>query len=156
MRLFKTVAGLRTYLASVRENQTIGLVPTMGALHEGHISLIRRAMSEVDRVVVSIFVNPLQFSPQEDLAKYPRQLETDAQLCEQLGVAAIFAPTPDEMGINSTSEPSTQVIPPAQMLSVLCGPFRPGHFQGVATIVTKLLTIVEPNMAYFGEKDGQQ
>ena len=156
MRLFKTVAGLRTYLASVRENQTIGLVPTMGALHEGHISLIRRAMSEVDRVVVSIFVNPLQCSPQEDLAKYPRQLETDAQLCEQLGVAAIFAPTPDEMGINSTSEPSTQVIPPAQMLSVLCGPFRPGHFQGVATIVTKLLTIVEPNMAYFGEKDGQQ
>ncbi len=156
MRLFKTVAGLRTYLASVRENQTIGLVPTMGALHEGHISLIRRAMSEVDRVVVSIFVNPLQFSPQEDLAKYPRQLETDAQLCEQLGVAAIFAPTTDEMGINSTSEPSTQVIPPAQMLSVLCGPFRPGHFQGVATIVTKLLTIVEPNMAYFGEKDGQQ
>ncbi len=156
MRLFKTVAGLRTYLDSLNENQTIGLVPTMGALHQGHISLIRRAMSELDQVVVSIFVNPLQFSPQEDLSKYPRQLETDAKLCEELGVAAIFAPTLPEMGINSTSGPSTQVLPPSQMLSVLCGPFRPGHFPGVATIVTKLLTIVNPNVAYFGEKDAQQ
>ncbi|MGK7883760.1 MAG: bifunctional pantoate--beta-alanine ligase/(d)CMP kinase [Crocosphaera sp.] len=156
MRLFKTVAGLRTYLDSLRENQTIGLVPTMGALHQGHISLIRRAMSELDQVVVSIFVNPLQFSPQEDLTKYPRQLETDSQLCEELGVAAIFAPTLPEMGINSTSGPSTQVVPPSQMLSVLCGPFRPGHFPGVTTIVTKLLTIVNPNVAYFGEKDAQQ
>ncbi|MDJ0729162.1 MAG: bifunctional pantoate--beta-alanine ligase/(d)CMP kinase [Crocosphaera sp.] len=156
MRLFKTVAGLRTYLASVGDNQTIGLVPTMGALHKGHISLIGRAMSEVDVVVVSIFVNPLQFGPEEDLAKYPRQLETDAQLCENLGVAAIFAPTPEEMDINSTSKKTTQVFPPPQMLSYLCGPFRPGHFQGVATIVTKLFNIVSPHMAYFGEKDAQQ
>ncbi|MEL4898397.1 bifunctional pantoate--beta-alanine ligase/(d)CMP kinase [Crocosphaera sp. Alani8] len=156
MRLFTTVAGLRTYLASVGDNQTIGLVPTMGALHQGHISLIRRAVSEVDAVVVSIFVNPLQFGPQEDLATYPRQLETDAQLCENLGVAAIFAPTPEEMGIRSTTEGSTQVAPPPEMLSVLCGPFRPGHFQGVSTIVTKLLSIVSPDIAYFGEKDAQQ
>ena len=147
MRLFTTVAGLRTYLASVGDNQTIGLVPTMGALHQGHISLIRRAVSEVDAVVVSIFVNPLQFGPQEDLATYPRQLETDAQLCENLGVAAIFAPTPEEMGIRSTTEGSTQVAPPPEMLSVLCGPFRPGHFQGVSTIVTKLLSIVSPDIA---------
>ncbi len=156
MRLFKTVAGLDTYLASVKENQTVGLVPTMGALHEGHISLIRRAMSEVDQVVVSIFVNPLQFSPEEDLAQYPRQLETDAQLCENLGVAAIFAPNPKEMGINNTSEATTQVIPPPKMIASLCGPFRPGHFQGVATIVTKLLNIVRPDVAYFGQKDAQQ
>ncbi|MDJ0600039.1 MAG: bifunctional pantoate--beta-alanine ligase/(d)CMP kinase [Crocosphaera sp.] len=156
MRLFKTVAGLRTYLGSLGDNQTIGLVPTMGALHQGHISLIRRATSEVDGVVVSIFVNPLQFGPEEDLDQYPRQLQADAQLCENLGVAAIFAPTPEGMGINSTSKETTQVIPPQSMISSLCGPFRPGHFQGVATIVTKLLNIVAPDVAYFGEKDAQQ
>ncbi|MDJ0844276.1 bifunctional pantoate--beta-alanine ligase/(d)CMP kinase [Crocosphaera sp.] len=156
MRLLTTVAGLRTYLASARDKQMIGLVPTMGALHQGHISLIRRAMAEVDEVVVSIFVNPLQFGPQEDLAQYPRQLETDAQLCATLGVKAIFAPTPTEMGIHPQSEAITQVIPPPQMLTTLCGPFRPGHFQGVATIVTKLLNIVSPDVAYFGEKDAQQ
>ncbi|MEA5511460.1 bifunctional pantoate--beta-alanine ligase/(d)CMP kinase [Crocosphaera sp. UHCC 0190] len=153
MRLFKTVAGLRAYLASRRNTQSIGLVPTMGALHEGHISLIRRAMTEMDLVVVSIFVNPLQFAPQEDLDKYPRQLAQDCQYCEELGVKAVFAPTPEEMGID---EMTTRVIPPPSMLSQLCGPLRPGHFQGVATIVTKLLNIVSPQVAYFGEKDAQQ
>ncbi|ACB53034.1 bifunctional pantothenate synthetase/cytidylate kinase [Crocosphaera subtropica ATCC 51142] len=156
MRLFKTVAGLRTYLASMRDKQTIALVPTMGALHKGHLSLIRRGMSEADVVVVSIFVNPLQFSPHEDLDKYPRQLETDVQLCQESGVTAVFAPSSEEMGIDKTFEPPTQVIPPPAMISSLCGPFRPGHFQGVATIVTKLLNIVSPNVAYFGEKDAQQ
>ncbi len=156
MRLFKTVAGLRTYLASKKDKQTIGLVPTMGALHQGHLSLINRAMAEVDVVVVSIFVNPLQFAPHEDLGQYPRQLETDAQLCEQSGVKAIFAPTPEEMGINGTFEQPTEVMPPPTMISSLCGPFRQGHFQGVATIVTKLLNIISPDVAYFGEKDAQQ
>ncbi|WP_107667684.1 bifunctional pantoate--beta-alanine ligase/(d)CMP kinase [Cyanothece sp. BG0011] len=156
MRLLKTVAGLRTYLASRGDKQTIGLVPTMGALHQGHLSLIRRAMAEVDVVVVSIFVNPLQFAPHEDLDQYPRQLETDAQRCQELGVTAIFAPTPEEMGVNSPFDQPTQVIPPKSMISSLCGPFRPGHFQGVATIVTKLLNIVSPDVAYFGEKDAQQ
>ncbi|MDJ0510417.1 MAG: bifunctional pantoate--beta-alanine ligase/(d)CMP kinase [Crocosphaera sp.] len=155
MRLFKTVTGLRTYLASVRGSQTIGLVPTMGALHQGHISLIRRAVSEAGIVVVSIFVNPLQFSPNEDLAQYPRQLETDLQLCQGLGVGVVFAPTPEEMGIKPSQE-STQVLPPALMLSGLCAPFRPGHFPGVATIVAKLLNIVSPDVAYFGKKDAQQ
>jgi pantoate ligase/cytidylate kinase len=156
MRLFKTVAGLRTYLASLRDTETIGLVPTMGALHEGHISLIRRAISEVDVVVVSIFVNPLQFAPHEDLEQYPRQLETDVQLCQGLGVEVIFAPTPVEMGVATDAQENTQVIPPTVMMSSLCSPFRPGHFQGVTTIVTKLLNIVSPNVAYFGEKDAQQ
>ena len=155
MRLFKTVTGLRTYLASVRDSQTIGLVPTMGALHQGHISLIRRAVSETDMVVVSVFVNPLQFSPSEDLDQYPRQLETDLELCKELGVAVVFAPTPEEMGVR-LSGATTQVLPPAIMLSGLCAPFRPGHFPGVATVVTKLLNIVSPHLAYFGEKDAQQ
>ncbi|MGK7941676.1 MAG: bifunctional pantoate--beta-alanine ligase/(d)CMP kinase [Crocosphaera sp.] len=155
MRLFKTVTGLRTYLASARDSKTIALVPTMGALHPGHLSLIRRAVSEADIVVVSIFVNPLQFAPHEDLAQYPRQLDSDRQLCQDLGVGVIFAPTPEEMGVNP-SEETMQVLPPAMMLSGLCAPFRPGHFPGVATIVTKLLYIVSPDVAYFGEKDAQQ
>ena len=156
MRRLTTIAGLRTYLASQRNTERIGLVPTMGALHEGHISLIRRAVAEMDRVVVSIFVNPLQFAPHEDLEKYPRQLNEDCQLCQQLGVSVVFAPTPEEMGINQGFNNNTQVVPPTAMMTQLCGPFRPGHFQGVATIVTKLLTIASPHVAYFGEKDAQQ
>ena len=153
MRLFKTIAGLRCELERHRQNQTIGLVPTMGALHAGHLSLIERAVSENDVVVVSIFVNPLQFAPTEDLQQYPRQLDRDCQLCEQLGVNVIFAPSVEEL---YKRQPTTQVIPPAAMTSVLCGPFRPGHFPGVATVVTKLLNIVQPTTAYFGEKDAQQ
>jgi pantoate ligase/cytidylate kinase len=155
VRLFKTVSGLRFALANQRPNQTIGLVPTMGAMHAGHANLIRRAVAENDVVVVSIFVNPLQFGKGEDLQKYPRQLEQDCQLCDRLGVEIVFAPTIEEMGISGESE-MTAVVPPPAMTSVLCGQFRAGHFQGVATIVTKLLNIVAPNKAYFGEKDGQQ
>jgi pantoate ligase/cytidylate kinase len=130
----------------------------MGALHVGHASLIRRAISENDVVVVSIFVNPLQFGPTEDLNQYPRQLEVDCQLCEELGVDVVFAPSSEEMGAtgDTNSILATSVIPPAKMTAVLCGPFRPGHFTGVATIVTKLLNIVRPDVAYFGEKDAQQ
>ncbi|MGK7876171.1 MAG: bifunctional pantoate--beta-alanine ligase/(d)CMP kinase [Xenococcaceae cyanobacterium] len=161
MRLFKTVARLRSDLELQRQNKKkIGLVPTMGALHTGHFSLIKRAVSENDVVVVSIFVNPLQFAPTEDLEQYPRQLDEDCQLCEQLGVDVVFVPTLEEMGMaggeDSQSPITTTVVPPAAMISVLCGPFRPGHFQGVATIVAKLLNIVQPTNAYFGEKDAQQ
>ena len=159
MLLFKRIAELRHHLSTHREKCQLGLVPTMGALHQGHLSLIKRAISDNDLVIVSIFVNPLQFSPTEDLEHYPRQLELDSQLCQQLGVDFIFAPTVAEMNIaeniNAQSE-NTIVLPPNDMISVLCGKFRPGHFQGVATIVTKLLNIVQPDRAYFGQKDAQQ
>ncbi|WP_041238487.1 bifunctional pantoate--beta-alanine ligase/(d)CMP kinase [Gloeothece citriformis] len=161
MRLFTTVAGLRSHLKHQRQNKTIGLVPTMGALHIGHQSLIKSAKTETDLVVVSIFVNPIQFTPTEDLQKYPRHLAQDRQLCENLGVDVIFAPSPEIMGMaedsnTSSSEDMTRVIPPATMTSHLCGQFRPGHFTGVATIVTKLFNIINPDIAYFGEKDAQQ
>lgn len=154
MRIFKTVAGLRAYLKNQSPKQSLGLVPTMGALHPGHISLICRAVTETDLVVVSIFVNPLQFGPHEDLEQYPRQWKQDCQLCQELGVEVVFAPTSQEMGIQQYA--TTTVIPPLSMLSSLCGAFRPGHFPGVATIVTKLLIIVAPDVAFFGEKDAQQ
>lgn len=140
----------------------VGLVPTMGALHSGHLSLIQKARRENKIVVVSIFVNPLQFGPTEDFQKYPRTLEHDRELCEQAGVDVIFMPTPEEMGIRRRQDESqmsprlTQVMPPETMTTGLCGRTRVGHFQGVATIVTKLLNIVQPNRAYFGQKDAQQ
>ena len=159
MLLLPKVKELRSYLASQRQGRKIGLVPTMGALHQGHISLIKRAIAENDLVVVSIFVNPLQFTPTEDLQAYPRQLEQDCQQCQKLGVQVVFAPTEEEIGIagdTSSQANNMTVVPPATMTSVLCGKFRPGHFTGVATIVTKLLNIVQPDRAYFGEKDAQQ
>ncbi|MBD2359953.1 bifunctional pantoate--beta-alanine ligase/(d)CMP kinase [Anabaena minutissima FACHB-250] len=177
MRLLTTVAALRCYLNQHRwENQltgsddlvldgmsswyqtAIGLVPTMGSLHQGHLSLIARARQENSAVIVSIFVNPLQFGPNEDFERYPRTLEQDRKLCEEAGVDAIFAPTPEEMGIDKNIQEYkvTQVIPPSAMISGLCGRSRLGHFQGVATIVTKLFNLVQPDRAYFGQKDGQQ
>lgn len=163
VRLFTTVAALRCYLRQARAEQLnseleVGLVPTMGALHAGHLSLIKEAQKENDLVVVSIFVNPLQFGPTEDFHRYPRQLENDRQLCEQAGVDVIFAPTAAELGVvhQENSLPVTQVIPPEPMISLMCGRSRLGHFQGVATIVAKLLNIVQPEKAYFGQKDAQQ
>lgn len=157
VRLFTTVVALRCYLELQSQGQTVGLVPTMGALHAGHLSLIERARATNNIVVVSIFVNPLQFGPNEDLQRYPRRLEGDRLLCEQAGVDVIFAPTPEEMGIGERTEHSvTQVVPPESMMSGLCGRSRPGHFQGVATIVTKLFNVVQPDRAYFGRKDAQQ
>ena len=178
MRVLTTVAALRCYLNRRRwqsqqrtpedlglDEQTIwyptdvGLVPTMGGLHQGHLSLINRARQENSTVIVSIFVNPLQFGPHEDYQSYPRTLEQDRQFCEQAGVDVIFAPTPGEIGIpgkNIAETQVTQVIPPSDMICNLCGNFRPGHFQGVATIVTKLFNLVQPDRAYFGQKDGQQ
>ena len=159
MLLLPKIKELRSYLASQRRGRKIGLVPTMGALHQGHISLIKKAIAENDLVVVSIFVNPLQFTPTEDLQAYPRQLESDCQQCEKLGVKVVFAPTATEIGITGDTDSqatTTIVVPPVKMTSVLCGKYRPGHFIGVATIVTKLLNIVQPDRAYFGEKDAQQ
>jgi pantoate ligase / CMP/dCMP kinase len=135
----------------------IGFVPTMGALHLGHQSLIDRARQENTQVIVSIFVNPLQFGANEDLDRYPRQLELDQAMCEQAGVDVLFIPTATSMGLDlSMNDVITQVIPPPKMIGGLCGRSRVGHFQGVATIVTKLLNIVRPDRAYFGEKDAQQ
>ncbi|MER3432732.1 MAG: cytidylate kinase [Leptolyngbya sp. ERB_1_1] len=166
MRLFTTVAGLRCYLNLAQGKQplttdaipiahlSIGFVPTMGALHAGHLSLIERARQENQCVVVSIFVNPLQFGANEDLSRYPRTLEHDRILCEKAGVDVIFAPNAAEMGVSPPTP--TRVQPPIELISNLCGAFRPGHFEGVATIVTKLLNLVQPDRAYFGQKDAQQ
>ncbi len=157
-QLFTTIASLRDYLNTQKSEQsgqlTVGLVPTMGALHIGHLSLIDRARTENACVVVSIFVNPLQFGAGEDFDQYPRTLESDRQICENAGVNAIFAPSIAEMGVDSAKV--TQVIPPPEMTNILCGRSRIGHFQGVATIVTKLLNAVQSDYAYFGSKDGQQ
>ncbi|MEB3229290.1 MAG: bifunctional pantoate--beta-alanine ligase/(d)CMP kinase, partial [Synechocystis sp.] len=159
VRVFQTIAGLQTYLRETGRGKTIGLVPTMGALHAGHGSLIKRAVAETDLVVLSIFVNPLQFGPQEDFSCYPRSFDGDRQLAASLGVAVIFAPTIASLGMAADPEGNshqTTVLPPASMTDVLCGVYRPGHFQGVATIVTKLFTLICPDVAYFGEKDAQQ
>jgi pantoate ligase / CMP/dCMP kinase len=150
--IFTTPSELGHYLQSHR-SQSIGFVPTMGALHLGHQSLIDRARHENTVAIVSIFVNPLQFGANEDLDRYPHQLEIDRVRCETAGVDALFLPTVESMGIVT---PLTQVIPPPMMTDCLCGLTRPEHFQGVATIVTKLLNIVQPDRAYFGEKDAQQ
>lgn len=155
-QIFTAIASLRNYLTNqtLAAQTSIGLVPTMGALHIGHLSLINRAKTENTCVVVSIFVNPLQFGAGEDFDKYPRTLDSDRQICEAAGVDVIFAPSALEMGVNGANV--TQVIPPFEMTNVLCGRSRVGHFQGVATIVTKLLNAVQPHRAYFGSKDGQQ
>ncbi|PSB10788.1 cytidylate kinase [Pleurocapsa sp. CCALA 161] len=159
--LLRTISELRSHLKGYRQaNQgKIGLVPTMGALHQGHLSLITKAIAENSLVVVSIFVNPLQFAPTEDLANYPRQLEQDLQLCESMGVDLVFAPTPEEMnsrGDTNALNNKTTVIPPQSMTQVLCGKYRPDHFTGVASIVTQLFNIIQPDKAYFGQKDAQQ
>ena len=142
-----------------KEGFTTGLVPTMGALHAGHLSLIKRAKQECDKVVVSVFVNPIQFGPSEDFDKYPRTLEADTKLCEQEGVDIVFAPTPAEMygeGNRLTNDTLTYVCPPFFYVNKLCGKTRIGHFDGVCTVVNKLFNIVQPDKAFFGQKDAQQ
>lgn len=142
-----------------KEGLTVGLVPTMGALHNGHLSLIKKAVEKCDRVVVSVFVNPIQFCPGEDLDKYPRTLEADTKLCEDAGVNIVFAPAPAEMygeGQMRTNDFLTYVIPPFFYVNKLCGKSRVGHFDGVCTVVNKLFNIVQPDYAFFGEKDAQQ
>ncbi len=162
MRVFTTIAALRCYLAQCRSIEgTVGFVPTMGALHAGHESLMRRAKQENQWVIASIFVNPLQFGPAEDLTQYPRSLEADRDRCEAIGVDILFVPTPEELGIPAQGSAGvevnkTLVVVPEALKSTLCGPARPGHFDGVATIVSKLFNLIQPDAAYFGQKDAQQ
>lgn len=152
MKIVSTIEEVRAQVnAWKKEGNTIGFVPTMGYLHEGHMSLIDAA-GENDKVVVSIFVNPIQFGPNEDLASYPRDLERDAKMCEEHGVDLIFHPTPEEMyGDNFYSFVDMDVL-----TKELCGLSRPVHFRGVCTVVTKLFNIITPDKAYFGQKDAQQ
>jgi len=152
LEIVETIAGLRARVAARRSAGLVGLVPTMGALHEGHASLIRQARAECSSVVVSIFVNPIQFDRPEDLERYPRSLAVDAALCASLGVDLVFAPTVAEMYPVSL-ECRVEV---GRLADHLCGRFRPGHFSGVATVVLKLFEIVQQDRAYFGEKDAQQ
>lgn len=137
----------------------VGLVPTMGALHEGHLSLIKKAKETCDKVVVSVFVNPIQFGPSEDFDKYPRTLDKDMELCNSVGVDLVFAPTPKEMygeGNRLSNDTLTYVCPPFFYVNKLCGKTRVGHFDGVCTVVLKLFNIVQPNYGFFGQKDAQQ
>jgi len=151
--IVSSVSQLRELLDRLRrEGRRIGLVPTMGALHAGHASLIERARAECDFVVVSIFVNPLQFGPSEDFQRYPRPIEKDAAICAEKGVDLIFAPNTNDM----YSASQMTFVEVERITDHLCGAFRPGHFRGVATVVLKLFSIVEANFAYFGEKDYQQ
>lgn len=142
-----------------KEGLTVGLVPTMGALHEGHLSLIKKAKQTCDRVVVSDFVNPIQFGPSEDFDKYPRTLDEDMKLCDKEGVDIVFAPSADEMygsGQRLSNDILTYVCPPFFYVNKLCGKSRVGHFDGVCTVVLKLFNIVQPDYAFFGQKDAQQ
>lgn len=153
MKLIQTIQELRTELDALRkEGKTIGLVPTMGALHAGHASLVKRAVAENDVVVVSDFVNPTQFNDKNDLLKYPRTLDADCKLLEECGASFVFAPSVEEI----YPEPDTRQFSYAPLDTVMEGKFRPGHFNGVCQIVSKLFLIVEPTRAYFGEKDFQQ
>ena len=153
MKIVETVEEVRAQVKAWRkEGFSVGLVPTMGFLHEGHKSLIDRAVAENDKVVVSVFVNPMQFGPKEDLASYPRDLDRDAALCEDAGAALIFHPQPSEMYHDDFSS----FVDMSTLTGGLCGKTRPIHFRGVCTVVSKLFNIVVPDKAYFGQKDAQQ
>ncbi|MBO4250348.1 MAG: pantoate--beta-alanine ligase [Paludibacteraceae bacterium] len=138
-----------------KENKTIGLVPTMGALHQGHASLVKRAVEQNDVCIVSVFVNPTQFNNKEDLAKYPRNIERDAQLLDSIGAAYVFAPTPEEM-YSAEEMNTTFQFDFAGLDQVMEGKMRPGHFNGVVQVVSRLFYLTQPDKAYFGEKDFQQ
>lgn len=142
-----------------KEGLKIGLVPTMGALHDGHASLIRKAVETCDKVVVSVFVNPIQFCPGEDYNEYPRTLDADTKLAEGIGADLIFAPSPDEMygkGQRLSNDTLAYVVPPFFYVDKLCGKSRVGHFDGVCTVVAKLFNITQADYAFFGQKDAQQ
>jgi len=153
MEVAKTIEAARSMVKAARsEGKKIGLVPTMGALHVGHISLIEAAIKDCDFVAVSIFVNPTQFGPGEDFEKYPRPMEADLKICRKAGVNVVFAPAPEEM------YPTENVtwVTVEKLTEPLCGRSRPGHFRGVTTVCAKLFNIVAPDVAYFGQKDAQQ
>ncbi len=153
MRIIKTVSEMKEFSGTVHKNgNTIGFVPTMGYLHEGHLSLVRAAKRDNDVVVASIFVNPTQFAPNEDLDKYPRDEKGDCEKLEREGVAAVFIPSAEEM----YPEGFQTYVEVTELTKNLCGKFRPTHFKGVATVVLKLFNMVKPDRAYFGKKDYQQ
>ena len=152
MKVLTTISETREQVKEwKKQGLTIGLVPTMGYLHEGHASLIKKCREENDRVVVSVFVNPTQFGPNEDLEAYPRDFERDSRLCEELGADLIFHPEPEEMYHDPHAFVSSDLLS-----ETLCGKTRPIHFKGVCTVVSKLFNIVSPDNAYFGQKDAQQ
>ena len=152
MKIIHKIDELKSIVKNI--DKSIGLVPTMGALHLGHASLIKKSVEENDFTIVSVFVNPVQFGINEDFDKYPRTLEKDTKLCEELGADIVFAPSADEM-YQDTKE-LTLVCPPYSVINKLCGKSRPGHFDGVATVVSKLFNISKCTRAYFGQKDAQQ
>ena len=153
LKIVHTIREVREYVSQWKnEGLSVGFVPTMGYLHEGHQSLIKKSVEENDRTVVSIFVNPMQFAPTEDLESYPRDLNADAQVCEKTGADLIFNPEPEEMYKDGFCSFVDMIGPTAE----LCGKSRPIHFRGVCTVVSKLFNIVMPDKAYFGQKDAQQ
>lgn len=157
MEVYKKINELK--IALKRKEGIVGFVPTMGALHNGHLSLIQAAREDADTVVVSIFVNPLQFAPDEDYKKYPRTIDNDIILAEECGVDVVFAPIADEIYPNvgdRISNINQLVIDVGEFGNILCGKYRKGHFNGVVTVVAKLFNIVQPDVAYFGQKDYQQ
>lgn len=160
MLLLNKISDVRENIKSwKKQGLTVALVPTMGALHLGHASLIKKAKETADKVVVSVFVNPIQFGPNEDFDKYPRTIESDSKICDEYGVDIIFAPSPREMygeNIKLSNDELTFVCPPYNIIDCMCGKTRPGHFDGVATVVLKLFNIVQPDYACFGQKDAQQ
>ncbi|MDD4239671.1 MAG: pantoate--beta-alanine ligase [Desulfotomaculaceae bacterium] len=153
MQILHTISETRAFVRQARaRGQVIGLVPTMGYLHEGHLELMRRAKDQCDIVIASIFVNPTQFGPNEDFGRYPRELERDAEMAGSVGVTAIFNPPVEEM----YPPGYCTYVDVERITEKLCGVSRPGHFRGVATVVTKLFNIVQPDYAFFGQKDAQQ
>lgn len=153
MEVAETIKSVRRLVKAARsKGNKIGLVPTMGALHIGHICLIEKAVKECDFVVVSIFINPTQFGPAEDFEKYPRSFESDLEICRKAGVDIVFAPSPQEM----YKKENLTWVNVEKLTEPLCGRSRPRHFRGVTTVCAKLFNIVEPDVAYFGQKDAQQ
>jgi len=160
LKIISNVEELRREIKALKAEKQgyIGLVPTMGALHKGHLSLIEKCRAENEIVVVSVFVNPTQFGPNEDYDKYPRTIEADSKLCEKAGVDFLFAPSPKDIYSEYyfKNKETTLICPPYEVVNKLCGKSRPGHFDGVCTIVAKLFNITKCDRAYFGKKDAQQ
>ena len=155
MQITTTITALREQLDNARQaNKTIGMVPTMGNLHQGHLSLVRKAKEHADYVLVTIFVNPTQFTDNNDLTNYPRTLDEDLTFLDELDVDCVFVPEVEEIYPDNRSIIAEVTVP--ELDSIYCGEFRPGHFKGVATVVTKLFNIAQPDCAVFGEKDYQQ